>query len=72
MNNLNIRYNLRSEFEAESIAEDLRLQLDINRFNQVSIESVSQDNQVIIKLPEEHGDMLEVINQFMHNYQVEE
>ncbi|MGM0876286.1 MAG: hypothetical protein ACQEWV_16320 [Bacillota bacterium] len=65
----NFRYLISDEFQAASIAEDLRLQLEVNRFNNVNITPVTMRNEVIVQVPEASDLLLEVaVDSFMENY----
>jgi hypothetical protein len=65
----NFRYLLSDQFQAANIAEDLRLQLEINRFKNVNITAVTMRNEVIVQVPEASDLSLEVaVDSFMENY----
>lgn len=51
----NYRFLINDQFQANSIAEDLRVQLDINRFNDVNILSVDNRNEVLVQIFESNG-----------------
>jgi menaquinone-dependent protoporphyrinogen IX oxidase len=65
----NLRFLIDKRYEADSIAKDLQLQLEINRFNHVNVTAVDQRNEVIVQVPEENGSLEEAIESFMENYQ---
>ena len=65
----NFRYLISREYEADSIADDLRLQLEINRFNHVNVKAVTVRNEVLVQVPDANDSIEEVVENFMHNYQ---
>ena len=46
----NYRFLINEQFQANSIAEDLRVQLDVNRYNHVNILSVDNRNEVLVQV----------------------
>ncbi|HAQ06950.1 MAG TPA: hypothetical protein DCR24_05275 [Bacillus bacterium] len=65
----NVRYLINDQFNAHSIAEDLRVQLDVNRFSNINVVAVERRNEVIVQVPEANGSVEEVVDSFMENYQ---
>jgi hypothetical protein len=65
----NFRYLISREYQADNIAEDLRLQLEINRFNNINVKAVNMRNEVIIQVPDANDSIEEVVESFMENYQ---
>lgn len=65
----NYRFLIKDQFEANSVANDLRVQLDINRFHDVNIAAVGNRNEVIVQVPEANGNLEETVESFMQNYQ---
>ncbi|MDZ5471558.1 hypothetical protein SM124_07335 [Bacillus sp. 31A1R] len=68
----NIRYLLKDEYTADSIAEDLKVQLEVNRMNHIKITSVNTRNEVIVSLPEGNENLEEVVESFMSGYKTGE
>jgi menaquinone-dependent protoporphyrinogen IX oxidase len=64
----NIRYLIKGDYSAEQLAEDLRVQLDINRQNNVRITPVKNRNEVIVQVPEASGSLEEIVGSFMQDY----
>jgi|GEM_PF-1503296 len=64
----NYRFLINDQFQANSIAEDLRVQLDINRFNDVNILSVDNRNEVLVQIFESNGAAQEAVETFMQDY----
>jgi hypothetical protein len=65
----NFRYLISREYEADSVAEDLRLQLEINRVNQVHVKAVTVRNEVLVQVPDANDSIEEVVENFMYSYQ---
>jgi menaquinone-dependent protoporphyrinogen IX oxidase len=65
----NFRFLLSDQFQANEIAEDLQVQLEINRFNHVKVTAVEQRNEVLVQVPEANGSLEEAVESFMRNYQ---
>lgn len=66
----NYRYLISDQYQAKNIAEDLRIQLGVNRFNNVNITPVTMRNEVIVQVPDASSLSLETaVNSFMENYQ---
>jgi hypothetical protein len=65
----NVRYVLNDEFQAEDVANDLKVQLDINRIHHLTIKSVENRNEVIVQIPEANESTEEVLSGFMKDYQ---
>jgi hypothetical protein len=65
----NYRFLINDQFQANSIAEDLRVQLDINRFNDVNILSVDNRNELLVQVFESSGATEETVETFMQDYQ---
>ncbi|WP_174734967.1 hypothetical protein [Mesobacillus harenae] len=65
----NLRFLVNEEFKASELAEDLRVQLEVNRFNSVKVLSVDNRNEVIVQLPEANGSLEEAVGSFMESYQ---
>jgi hypothetical protein len=65
----NYRFLINDQFQANSIAEDLRVQLDINTFNDVNILSVDNRNEVLVQVFEPTGAAEETVESFMQSYQ---
>jgi hypothetical protein len=63
------RFLINDEFQANSIADDLRVQLDINRFNDVNIVSVDNRNEILVQVFEANGAAEQTVESFMQNYQ---
>jgi hypothetical protein len=63
------RFLINDQFQANSIAEDLRVQLEINRFNDVNILPVDNRNEVLVQVFESNGAAEETVETFMQNYQ---
>jgi hypothetical protein len=64
----NLRFLLHDQFQAESLAEDLKLQLEINRFEHVKVVPVRDRNEIIVQVPEADGALEETVDTFMENY----
>jgi len=65
----NVRYLIQDEFQANQVADDLKVQLDINRMETISITSVESRNEVIVQIPEANESVEEVLSGFMRGYQ---
>jgi diaminopimelate epimerase len=65
----NFRFLIDDEYNAQSLAEDLRVQLDVNRFYNVNIVAVNQRNEVIVQVPEDNNFIEETVGSFMKGYQ---
>ncbi|RHW42032.1 hypothetical protein D1B31_05155 [Neobacillus notoginsengisoli] len=65
----NVRYLIQNDYSAEEIAEALKLQLEINRYENVSITAVERRNEVIIQIPEDNENLEETLGSFMAGYQ---
>ncbi len=65
----NYRFLINEQFQANSIAEDLRVQLDVNRYNHVNILSVDNRNEVLVQVFESSGGAEETVETFMQDYQ---
>ncbi|MEH7505700.1 hypothetical protein V7152_27645 [Neobacillus drentensis] len=65
----NYRFLINDQFQANSIAEDLRVQLEINRFNDVNILPIDNRNEVLVQVFESNGEAEETVETFMQNYQ---
>ncbi|WP_026583377.1 hypothetical protein [Bacillus sp. J33] len=65
----NFRFLLNDQFKANEIAEDLQVQLEVNRFNHVKVEAVEQRNEVLVQVPDANGQLEEAVESFMRNYQ---
>jgi hypothetical protein len=63
------RFLINDQFQANSIADDLRVQLDINRFNDVNIVSVDNRNEILVQVFEANGAAEQTVESFMQNYQ---
>jgi len=68
----NIRYLIGDQYDAENVAEDLKLQLEVNRLNHVGIFPVSARNEVIVQIPEDNNTLEEVLGSFMESYKTGE
>lgn len=64
----NLRYLLNDKVEAGRLAEDLRLQLEINRFRDVTIVPVHDRKELIVPVPEANGELEETVETFMTAY----
>lgn len=64
----NVRYVLNNEFQADRVASDLRVQLDVSRISNVEIKSVESRNEVIVQIPEANDSVEEVLSGFMKDY----
>lgn len=65
----NYRFLIHDQYQANSIAEDLRVQLDINRFKEVNILPVDNRNEVLVQVFESNGAAEETVETFMQDYQ---
>ncbi|PAD66784.1 hypothetical protein CHH83_22215 [Bacillus sp. 7586-K] len=65
----NYRYLIQDKFDANSIANDLRVQLNVNRFDNVTIKAVNQRNEVIVQVPDSSDHLEIAVESFMENYQ---
>ncbi len=65
----NVRYIIKDDFQADKIAEDLKVQLEVNRQGDVSITSIKNRNEVIVQIPEANDSLEEILSSFMHDYQ---
>ena len=65
----NYRFLINEQFQANSIAEDLRVQMDVNRFNDVNILSVDNRNEILVQVFESNGAAEETVETFMQDYQ---
>jgi hypothetical protein len=65
----NFRFLISDQFNAESLAEDLRTQLEVNRLHHVNIVAVNTRNEVIVQVPEANVSLEEVVETFMEGYQ---
>ncbi|WML44663.1 hypothetical protein [Neobacillus sp. PS3-40] len=65
----NFRFLINDQFNAQTIAEDLKVQLDVNRLYDVNIVAVNSRNEVIVQVPEANGTLEEVVESFMDSYQ---
>jgi hypothetical protein len=63
------RFLINDQFQANSIADDLRVQLDINRFNDVNIVSVDNRNEILVQVFEANAAAEQTVESFMQNYQ---
>ncbi|HWO96601.1 MAG TPA: hypothetical protein VNM45_09740 [Bacillus sp. (in: firmicutes)] len=64
----NLRFMLNDDFQAESLAEDLKLQLEINRFRHIKVVPVRDRNEIIVQVPEADGELEDTVELFMQNY----
>ncbi|WP_409289921.1 hypothetical protein [Peribacillus sp. SCS-37] len=64
----NHHYVLKSSVDAEELAEDLRLQLEINRFSNYSITPIPSKNKLIVQVPDADGPLEETVDIFMADY----
>jgi hypothetical protein len=65
----NYRFLINDQFQANSIAEDLKVQLDMNRFNDVNILSVDNRNEILVQVFEANGAAEQTVESFMQSYQ---
>jgi hypothetical protein len=65
----NYRFLIGEQYNADTIAKDLRLQLDINRFNHVTVAAADYRNEVIVQIPEANEGLEEAVESFMGSYQ---
>ncbi len=65
----NYRYLIQDKFDANTIANDLRVQLNVNRFENVTIKAVNQRNEVIVQVPDSSDHLEIAVESFMENYQ---
>jgi menaquinone-dependent protoporphyrinogen IX oxidase len=65
----NFRFLIDEKFDANDIAKDLRLQLEINRFHDINIAAVTSRNEVIVQVPNANGELEESVESFMNSYQ---
>ena len=65
----NYRFLINEQFQANSIAQDLRVQLDVNRYSDVNILSVDNRNEVLVQVFESSGGAEEAVETFMQDYQ---
>jgi hypothetical protein len=63
------RFLIQDQFEANNIANDLRVQMYINRFHDVNIVAVDQRNEVIVQVHEANENVEEAVESFMRDYQ---
>jgi hypothetical protein len=68
----NVRFLLDDKFQAERLAEDLKLQLEINRFEGAKVVPVKDRNEIIVQIPEANGALEETVDSFMKNYRTGE
>ena len=61
-------YFLNDKMEAEQLAEDLKVQLEINRFRNVMVVPVNEKKELIIQVPEANGELEEAVEAFMEDY----
>ncbi|WP_226666364.1 hypothetical protein [Metabacillus litoralis] len=65
----NYRYLVSDKYKAKEIAEDLRVQLDINRYQDVHVKAVNNRNEVIVQVPPASTLALEeTVDSFMAEY----
>ncbi|PLT29245.1 hypothetical protein [Peribacillus deserti] len=64
----NHRYLLKDDFQAEDLAEDLKVQLEVNRFDNYTITPVASRNELIVQVPDAAGDLEDTVDQFMVDY----
>ncbi|WP_026693599.1 hypothetical protein [Peribacillus kribbensis] len=64
----NHRYLLKDSIQAEELAGDLRVQLEVNRFDDYSIVPVVQRNELIVQIPDAAGDLEDTVDAFMAGY----
>ncbi|MBM7602359.1 methyl coenzyme M reductase beta subunit [Metabacillus crassostreae] len=65
----NYRYLLSDKYNAGTIAEDLKVQLDINRFQDVHVKAVDNRNEVLVQVPSTGPLSLEeTVDSFMEEY----
>ncbi|MFB5197844.1 hypothetical protein COJ96_12690 [Bacillus sp. AFS073361] len=65
----NYRFLINEQFQANSIAEDLRVQMEVNRFNDVNILSVDNRNEILVQVFELNEAAKETVETFMQDYQ---
>jgi len=65
----NYRFLINEQFQANSIAEDLRVQMEVNRFNDVNILSVDNRNEILVQVFESNEAANETVETFMQDYQ---
>lgn len=65
----NFRFLIGDQFEANNVAKDLRVQLDINRFRDINVTAVNSRNEVMVQVPEANGALEETVESFMRGYQ---
>ncbi len=65
----NIRYLLLDQFQAKDIAQDLMVQLEVNRIHDVYVTPIDIRNELSIQVPEANEYSEEVIGGFMKDYQ---
>ncbi|WP_409270098.1 hypothetical protein V1499_11685 [Neobacillus sp. SCS-31] len=65
----NVRYIIQDGYDAEKIAEALKVQLNVNRFENVGITAVGQRNELIVQIPENNESLEETLGSFMAGYQ---
>ncbi|MFE8699408.1 hypothetical protein ACFYKX_02095 [Cytobacillus sp. FJAT-54145] len=63
------RFQIDPKFKAQYLAEDLKLQLEVNRHNNVSISSNNHTNEIVVGVPDDGGETGEIVGSFMESYQ---
>ncbi|WP_053366601.1 hypothetical protein [Bacillus sp. FJAT-27245] len=65
----NVRYIIQDGYDAEKIAEALKVQLNVNRFENVGITAVGQRNELIVQIPDNNELLEDTLGSFMAGYQ---
>ncbi len=64
----NFRYLIPKEYEVNRIAEDLLLQLEVNRLKDVNVKAVIDRNEILIQVKDANDSIEEVVGSFMESY----
>ncbi|PLR78666.1 hypothetical protein CU633_03680 [Bacillus sp. V3-13] len=65
----NYRYLLDKQFQAKSVADDLRIQLRMNRMDDdAKVTAVENRNEVLVQVQEGDNSLEEVVGSFMDSY----
>ncbi|OIK14862.1 hypothetical protein [Bacillus sp. MUM 13] len=66
------RYMLKESLDAAELAEDLKVQIAVNRFCDVKISHDEHRNEIVVHLPEADGTIEDVVEIFMADYKTGE
>ncbi|MCP8969980.1 hypothetical protein [Ectobacillus ponti] len=64
----NLRYLLNNKRDANQLAEDLQVQLEVNRFENVTVVPIPERKELIIQVPEADGALEDTVEAFMSDY----